>query len=318
MSRMLSYRGRSLKITKAGWLFILLALAVGFAAINSGSNLLHAIFGCQMGIIIASGALSEAMVQRARVRRRLLAPIHAGTVGPLQVELENGNARAPIVSITIEDDERRDRVGASAPVFTLVVPAGARRSMQSTVTMDRRGSHRLPPAVVATAFPFGLFIKRREIDDAGEVLVYPPIHPVDIRAPERHRQGEGESSGARARAGEFYGLEEFRSGMEKRRIHWPATARLGRPVVQDFEAHGEEERMLTLETGVIGESGFESRVEEVASHAIALLRGARIATGIVCDGSVVVAPGVGPSQERRVLDFLATVGIERDQEGTSQ
>ena len=87
MRRWLSARGRSLEITKAGFVFIGLTLAVGFAAINSGSNLLHVIFGVQLGVIIASGMLSESMVQRAKVLRRVSSPIHAGGRGALTVEL---------------------------------------------------------------------------------------------------------------------------------------------------------------------------------------------------------------------------------------
>ena len=69
LRRMLTARGRSLDITRAGWLFIVLTLAVGFAAINSGSNLLHAIFGAQMALIIGSGVLSERTVRRAEALR---------------------------------------------------------------------------------------------------------------------------------------------------------------------------------------------------------------------------------------------------------
>ena len=58
--------GNNIEITKAGYLFIALALAIGFAAINSGSNLLHIIFGVQLGVVVASGMLSERMVSRAR------------------------------------------------------------------------------------------------------------------------------------------------------------------------------------------------------------------------------------------------------------
>ena len=68
MRRFLSARGRSLEIAKAGWLFIVITLAVGFAAINTASNLLHALFGVQLGLIVASGALSERMVSRAILR----------------------------------------------------------------------------------------------------------------------------------------------------------------------------------------------------------------------------------------------------------
>ena len=89
--RWLSARGRRLEITRSGWLFILLTLAVGFAAINSGANLLHALFGAQMALIVGSGVLSESTLRRVHVRRTLAGSLHAQEPGPVVVELRLGD-----------------------------------------------------------------------------------------------------------------------------------------------------------------------------------------------------------------------------------
>lgn len=307
---MLTARGRSLEITKAGWLFIVLTLAVGFAAINSGANLLHVLFGCQIGLIIASGILSENMVQRAKVLRRVSSPIHAGGRGALTVELRNESKRGDMISVSIEDDDRIESPDKTEPVFSVAVPAGGATTLHTSVTMHERGLHPLPRAVVATRFPFGLFVKRRDVVSRERVLVYPRIHPVDARFMDEARAGQGESRGVRDRAGEFFGLAEYREGQELRRIHWPATARRGKAVVREFESRGEAEKMLVLRPGLAGEPSFELEVEELASQVVALLREGRIATGLRYGDEVVVEPGTGPAHERRLLEFLALVGLE--------
>ncbi|MCA9698644.1 MAG: DUF58 domain-containing protein, partial [Myxococcales bacterium] len=114
--------------------------------------------------------------------------------------------------------------------------------------------------------------------------------------------------GARARAGEFFGLAEYREGQELRRIHWPATARLNKAVVQEFESRGEAEHVLWLGPGRSGEPQFEEAVEAVASQAVALLREGRVATGLRYGDEIVVEPDTGPAHERRILEFLALVG----------
>jgi len=91
LRRWLSARGRRLEITRSGWLFILLTLAVGLAAMNSGANLLHAIFGAQMTLILGSGVLSELTLRRVAVRRVLRGPLHAEEPGPAEVRLLNLN-----------------------------------------------------------------------------------------------------------------------------------------------------------------------------------------------------------------------------------
>ena len=310
LRRMLTARGRQLEITKAGWLFIVLALAVGFAAINSGANLLHVAFGIQLGLIVASGALSENMVRRARARRRPVSPLHAGQPAAIEVQVRNASARADIIAVSVEDDDRVVGAGVCAPVFSLVIARGETVTLHSTVTMPRRGRHPLPPAVVVTRFPFGLFVKRRDLPETGEVLVYPRVHQLDLRALGLESRGEGESAAAvMARAGELYGLDEYRDGDDLRRINWPATARLGKLVVCEYESHGDREVWIDLAAGVAGDPQFEIAVEEAASLAVALLREGRIAAGLRVGGAVVLPPAAGPAHERALLEHLAVVGF---------
>jgi len=311
--RWLTARGRSLEPSKAGWLFLLLTLAVGFAALNSGSNLLHAVFGAQMALLVGSGLLSEAMVKRTRATRTPDSALYAATPGTLRVELHNTHASGDVFSVSVEDDDRIVGAGESTPVFCVRIPAGRSVTLRSTVTLEKRGILRLPPAVVATRFPFGLFIKRRDLPVPPDVLVYPRIHDVplareaaDLIPPEL--LSKGASTGRRARIGEFFGLRDYREDDELRHIHWPATARRGRPIVREHEAEGEREIVLRLGAGKGGAEAFEREIEDVASLAVALLRRGDLAVGLDYAGERVVEPGVGPGQRHKLLEFLALVG----------
>ena len=103
-------------------------VAVGFAAINSGANLLHVLFGCQIGLILASGVLSENMVQRARVHRRASSALHVGERGALTVEVRNPDRRGDLISVSVEDDDRVEARGRCEPVFVVAVASGAEAS----------------------------------------------------------------------------------------------------------------------------------------------------------------------------------------------
>lgn len=307
--RLLSARGRSLEITKAGWLLIGLTLLVGFAAINSGSNLLHVLFGALMALIIGSGILSEQVVRRARARRLADAAVHARTPATLRVQLENTDPRADLLSVSVEDDDRHASPDRCAPVFAVRVPPGRTVELVTTLTMQQRGRHPLPRAVVATRFPFGLFVKRRELPSPPEILVFPRIRPVPRRDGRDERPGAGESMGRVARVGEFFGLREYRDGDDPRRIYWRALARnQQRPVVREHEALGDRELVLDLPPGRTGDPAFEDTVETVASLAVAELEAPGIAVGLRYGGAVVVEPGSGAAHRHRLLEFLATVG----------
>jgi uncharacterized protein (DUF58 family) len=308
LRRLLTARGRSLEITKAGWLFIGLTLAVGFAAINSGANLLHAIFGAQMALIVASGILSERAVQRVVARRRVAGGLHAGMPCPIVIEIANVAARGDALAVSVEDDDRDPTDARCTPVFAVRVGAGRSLQLAGSVTMPQRGRHALPRAVVATRFPFGLFVKRRELAAPATVTVYPAIRDVATRAMPADTWGDhAPGRGRRARAGDFFGLAEYREGDDLRRVHWPAVARFGRPVVREDEARGSGEIRVALRPGTTGDAAFEREVEHVASQALAELSiGGNVA--IDYGGRPLVDGGSGPKQRLRILEALAHVG----------
>jgi uncharacterized protein (DUF58 family) len=312
LRRLLSARGRSLEITRSGWLFIALTLAVGFAAINSGSNLLHAVFGAQMALIIGSGIFSEAMVRRSHAHRRPAGPLFAGAPALVEVQLHNTDPRRDLFSISVEDDDREVDAPRCDPVFSVRLAPRQRMLLSTTVTFERRGTHRMPPAVVVTRFPFGLFVKRRELQSSTEVTVYPRLHPVPAPAlPVAPLRGDAAGGGRPSRAGEFHGLRDFRDGDDPRRLHWPAVARLQRPIVREDEAGDDAELVLELQPGKTGEPGFERAVEDVASLAVARLRTGGAAVGLRYGNELVLPPARGRDQRERVLEFLATVGETR-------
>ena len=51
---------RRLRFTREGRIIVLLSVGVGFAAINTGNNLLYLLLGWALSFIIASGVLSAA------------------------------------------------------------------------------------------------------------------------------------------------------------------------------------------------------------------------------------------------------------------
>ena len=249
--RRLRARGRSLEITKSGWIFILLTLGVGFAAINSGANLLHILFGCQLGLIVASGVLSERMLGRADVERRLQALCFANRATPLAVHIRNRSDRSPLLAVSVEthatsEPSKENAPGQQSPVFALALRPGATVTLHAQVVLSNRGYHRLPSVVLATRFPFGLFIKRKALDDDALHVVMP--EPASIAATPLPGAAQSGNADRRqwSRAGELEGLREYRPGDDIRRVDWRATARLSRTMLREFRDESEPSRLYDL------------------------------------------------------------------------
>ena len=61
---------RRLKFTRAGGLFTFGVIALGFATLNTGNNLLYLLLGALLGLIVVSGWLSEQALRNLRIVRR--------------------------------------------------------------------------------------------------------------------------------------------------------------------------------------------------------------------------------------------------------
>src|SRR5215471_17275908 len=94
---------RRLSFTREGRIIVVLAVGVGFAAINTGNNLLYLLLGWLLSFIIASGVLSELTLKRLTVERRPPPRVFAGEPFLMEVVIKNEKAARASFSIEIED-----------------------------------------------------------------------------------------------------------------------------------------------------------------------------------------------------------------------
>src|SRR5690554_1151873 len=97
---------RQLAFTSSGKYFVLMTLAVGFGAINTGNNLLFLLLSMMLSLIIASGILSEAVLQKLEAHRIAPQRLYAGMPAPAHFRLVNPKTW---VSLSIEVSEGRMR-----------------------------------------------------------------------------------------------------------------------------------------------------------------------------------------------------------------
>lgn len=313
VGRFAQVSGRVLRPTTSGRFILVLAFAVGFAAMNTGNNLLFFGWGLVLSAIIVSGILSESTLRATSTTPLPAGELRAGRQGSLPVALEN-HRRVPAfgvgISFVFADDGGADdaRTGTS---FELRLSPGAHRLAQVPWTPRRRGLYPVATMRVATAAPFGFFTKERLVPKDAlppglrSVLVVP--ERVDTRSLGRALWARlGETPAGQAGAGdEFFSLRPFRDGDDPRRIAWKPTARTGRQVVRENEATRSREIVIALRTGPGATDGaVEDGVATAASLAEDLLADQH-AVGVVATG-VRVPPGRGPRQRVACLQALAT------------
>ena len=179
---------RGLSFTREGKVYVTVTFGVGFAAVNTGNNLLFLVLGLMLGLIIVSGVLSEVTLRGIRISRVLPARAEAGV--PFSVELAVKNEKRFAASFGVELRDEINGEPFKRRCFFLRVGTGEQRSVAYRCELLRRGRAGFEGTTISTRFPFGLFEKRRFIYLANEILVLPGRLPVSVSLP-FDREGEG-------------------------------------------------------------------------------------------------------------------------------
>ena len=299
---------RRVRFTLGGLVFTTGTFAVGFAAMNTGNNLLYVLLGGMLGLIAVSSWLSEQAIRGLEVERRTPRGITVGQDVRLGYKVKNRKTHLPSMAIELKE------AGLDEPAFFVRVGAKAEATGKSTHRFVRRGLYPLGPLTIGTSFPFGLFVKERDVERPGELVIW-PRHDRTVRAPfpggGRNRARGLALAGAPGTRGDYRGLHPYRVGDDPKDIHWRTSARLASPVVREYERDASETLWICLDlAGDPDSDEAESLVEISASLAArAETEGKRF--GLVA-GRRRVLPGAGSGQLEAVLDQLARVDFSLD------
>lgn len=292
---------RRLSFTRSGAFFTLGALAIGFAAINTGNNLLYLLLGGMLGAVAVSGWLSEQTIRALDIRRTV--PGGTPTGMDVRIRYEVVNHKKRLASYAVELTE----VGLAGRGFVGRLAPGSRGETTSGNTFLQRGVYRLSTLTIGTEFPFGLFRKERDIKLPDELVIWPrtdrPVRMISAGAGNQVRREASVSAMAPGARGEYRGLREYRPGDDPRDIHWRSSARLSVPVVREYDQDASETVWIALDVSQPAGPDAEAAVEVAASLAARSIQtGAPVG---LAAGDQQITPGTGSGQLERILDALA-------------
>ncbi|MDA0351421.1 MAG: DUF58 domain-containing protein [Chloroflexi bacterium] len=177
-----------------------------------------------------------------------------------------------------------------------------------------RGLYELGPLRIIATDPFGFFRMEREFGQTASVLVYPNAPELpNFYIPPANLPGEGRF---RRRTHNVTpnvsGIREYAPGDSFNRIHWPATARAGRPMVKQFELDPASDIWIVLDlqrsqhVGSGEDSTEEGAVQICASIARYFINANR-SVGMISFGSDlrIDEPDRGQNHYTRILESLA-------------
>jgi uncharacterized protein (DUF58 family) len=163
----------------------------------------------------------------------------------------------------------------TVPQSLSLIRPGERRNLNASLVNAARGIHALPDIVVTSMFPFHLFRSSRRFPADAYIAITPRPITGDEDALSRgmldtlggwsHRLLSGDAL-------DYTGSREYEVGMPVRRWDFASWARLGRPIVREFQSPSIQMVTIIVDTSTSDEastdgSQHESPVERVLSLA---------------------------------------------------
>lgn len=334
---------RRLRFTREGKVIIALALGIGFAAINTGHNLLYFGWGLVLSAIVTSGVLSEVTLRNLRARPRRAEELRARALSPLPLVVENPGTRLPALGVELElllrrapvgkrskpertrddrasdgrprDERSRDDESAIATPYLLRLGPGEAETLLVPWTPLARGRYLVEEGRARTTYPFGFFEKSRRLpfEEPLAVEVYPARLELGPTSRALLSRLGDTPSGQKGPGDEYFSLRPFAVGDDPRAVAWRRSARTGRLVTKETEAHGAREVVLILMFPNLSERALPTSIREEAFAALGSLAEDLLASGASVGVRTVgtwVPPAAGPRQRVAILHALALASLE--------
>ena len=132
-----------------------------------------------------------------------------------------------------------------------LLPPGATEALAATGHALARGVYSLPALRYDSSFPCGFWRWGRTETHERLLSVYPRytrLEAFEIPLGNRNRQDLSAARELAREALEFHGCREFREGDALRHVHPRSSARVGVPVVKEFQAEGRSRTAILVDT----------------------------------------------------------------------
>ncbi len=170
----------------------------------------------------------------------------------LDAVLSRGVPARLVVAAHARDARRVLLRQPAIPALAVRVNAGA-RDLQGAIVPVLRGRHQLPGVASASAGPLGLARWHHASTPRRELLVYPDL-PTARRLALRLREGRVAPDG-RLRRGplglgtDFESIRDYSADDDIRQVNWPASARLDRPMSNQYRVEQDRDVLCLIDAG---------------------------------------------------------------------
>lgn len=266
-------------------------------------------------LLVASAVVDARSVRRPPGLARKLTPVLSrGVATPLTIQASSA-------------DGRRVLLRQPASPALEVRAAAEHAALSGQIIPHLRGRHQLAPVASASVGPLGLARVHHPLGVAEEVRVYPNLVAATALIARLRRQLAGHpgrlARGPLGLGTDFEMVREYTPDDDVRQLNWRATARMGRPMSNQYRLERDRDLLCLLDTGRLMANPIGTRTMlDAALDAVTVLAMAADELGDRC-GAIAfdqrVRKSLAPAHlgGRRVIEALfdtEAVAVDSDYE----
>ena len=288
------------RLTPAGWIVFVALILTGGMATDTEQSLGYQAFALLLCFALAAVVTAPFFRMRFSAERSLPRFGSAGHPVRYTVSIRNLSNRMQVGLEVLDDlaDPRPDYREFVAMASTMssgrtfrLLPAQDIRRVRAIKTEPlpalppsraveveielvplKRGILHFNSITIARPDPFMLFRAFSTIRLPGSIIILPKryaLPPITLPGSHRYQHGGVALAASIGESEEFVSLRDYRPGDPMRRIHWRSWAKVGRPVVKEFQDEFFVRHALVLDTFAEAEDTavFEEAVSVAASFA---------------------------------------------------
>ena len=219
-----------------------MTLVLGFAAVNTGNNLLYLIVSALLSFMGISGFFGRRNLQGIDIEAEFPGEVYAKSDFPLKIILRNRKKFFPAFLITVLIDHKKTPF--------IFADKGSMETRYVTMSIAERGRHEIRNMCICSVFPFNFFVRCKKTEGSLETIVFPAPKKCELAGlAEQGKRVRGEQTSDRlGYEAEIVSLRDYIKGDPLKYIHWKASAKtgelktkelssvVGSPAVIDFDA----------------------------------------------------------------------------------
>lgn len=280
-------------------LYILITLLLGFAAVNTGNNLLFLVVSGLLAFMSVTGLAGMYNIKKLTPDLRPPEEVYAGIPAPFLLQVKNSKRYLPSFLIRLEC------ISGQTLVFPVVLQNSTNQN-SVLFTFSQRGVAPLGRVTISSPYPVGFFTRYWSFEIDGTVTVFP--HPIAADSNNSGEESPVIGAGLRPERGLSGELERIYpySGSEPlRMIHWKHSARSHDLLVKGFGRFVASPLVIDLDA--LPGSGTEERLSRASWLIQRWVRERPV--GLLLGGHLLPA-GIGRQHGLKLLKELALYGSD--------